>query len=184
MTELLLSHFGPEMPEFVQTSAAGRVKSIGFSNHRLSLGSRYVSVPVPELNLEYITSRSQSSEYGDTEAVVFQKLTYLSDGNPGVAGRLWERSVRDGEIAPAYVEEVEGTLNVDDDEAFLLELVLAKGEVTVEMLQDILVNVPVHRSLGTLANKDVLAVADGTVRLVPERLYATVEHLRGRQLIW
>jgi hypothetical protein len=184
VTELLLNHYGPEMPSFVQTGDAGRVKSIGFSRWGVSVGSRSVSVPVPELNLEYITSRSQTEEYGNVEAVVFQKLTYLSDGNPGVAGHLWERSVRDGEVAPAYIEEVEGVLALDDDEAFLLELVLAKGEVTVEMLQDILVNVPVQRSLGTLANKGVLEVADGTVSLVPERLHATAEHLRGRQLIW
>lgn len=184
VTELLLNHYGPDGPEFVQTGDGGRVKSIGFSEHELGVGSRSVGIPVPELNLEYITSRSQSDEYGDIEAVVFQKLAYLSDGNPGVAGRLWERSVRDGEIAPAYVEEVDDTLDVDDDEAFLLELVLAKGEVSVEMLQDVLVNVPVQRSLGTLTNKGVLSVSDGRVSLVPDRLYASVDHLRGRQLIW
>lgn len=182
VTGLLLDHFGPGMPAFVQTDAGSRVKPIGFTRQDVGVGSRSVGVPVPELNLGYITSHSQSNECGDVEAVVFQKVAYLSDGNPGVAGRLWERSVRDGEIAPAYVGEVEGTLE-RDDEAFLLELVLAKGEVSAEMLQDILLNVPVHRSLGTLANKGVLSVSGGTVSPVPERLYATVEHLRGRQLI-
>ncbi|MFC7133725.1 MULTISPECIES: hypothetical protein [Salinibaculum] len=184
ITELLTNHFGPDLPAFVQTGADGRVKSIGFDRATVSLGSRSVGLPVPELNMEYITSRSNSGEVGDVEAVVFQKLTYLSDGNPGVAGRLWERSVRDGEIAPASVEEVAGTLDVDDDEAFLLELVLAKGSVAVETLQDIVVNVPVQRSLGTLANQGVVEIDEGTVRLVPERLHTTVEHLRGRQLIW
>lgn len=184
ITELILNHYGSDTPEFVQTGDAGRVKSIDFGRHTLSLGSRHLTVPVPELNLEYITSRSNTDRYGDVEAVVFQKLTYLSDGNPGVAGRLWERSVRDGTIGPAHVEAVDTTLDIDDDEAFLLELVLAKGSVSVEMLQDILINVPVERSLGTLANMGVVTVSGGTVRLVPERLHATAEHLRGRQLIW
>lgn len=184
ITELLLNHYGPETPEFVQTGEAGRVKSLSFGRQELSLGSRSVGVPVPELNLEYITSRSNTKEFGNVEAVVFQKLTYLSDGNPGVAGALWERSVRDGEIAPAYVEEVEGGLDVDDDEAFLLELILAKGSVSIDTLTDIVVNVPVKRSLVTLSNQRVVEMADGSVSLVPERLYATVDHLRGRQLIW
>jgi len=185
ITELLMNHYGPAMPEFVQTGAAGRVKSVGVEYHPVSVpGERQLSLPVPELNLEYITSRSNTEEYGDVEAVVFEKLTYLSDGNPGVAGRLWERSVRDGEIAPASVEEVEGTLDLDDDEAFVLELLLAKGSIAVEALEEVLVNIPVHRSLGTLTQQGVLEITDGRVSLVPERLYATVDHLRGRQLIW
>jgi len=184
ITELLLNHYGPGMPEFVQTGEAGRVKSISVGRRSLSVGRWRVDVPIPEPNPEYITSRPNTDRYGDVEAVVFEKLTYLSDGNPGVACRLWERSVRDGEIAPAHVEEVEGALDIDDDEAFLLELVLAKGAVTVDTLDEILVNVPVERSLGTLVHKQVLDVTDDTVSLVPERLHATAEHLRGRQLIW
>lgn len=184
ITELVLNHYGPEMPDFVRTGEAGRLKSVSVGRRSLSVGKWSVDVPIPEPNPEYITSRSNTERYGDVEAVVFEKLTYLSEGNPGVARRLWERSVRDGEIAPAYVEEVEGTLDIDDDEAFLLELVLAKGSVTVETLDDILVNVPVERSLGTLVHKRVLDVTDDTVSLVPERLHATAEHLRGRQLIW
>lgn len=185
ITELLVSHYGPGLPEFVQTGEAGRVKSVGFDRHTVGLpGDRSVSVPVPSLNVEYITSRSNADRYGDVEAVVFEKLTYLSDGNPGVAGTLWERSVRDGEIAPAYVEEFDRTLDIDDDEAFLLELILAKEAVAVDTLEDVLVNIPVQRSLGTLTQQGAVAVEDGRVRIRPERLNATVDHLRGRQLIW
>lgn len=185
ITELLVSQYGPEMPEFVQTDTGGRVKSVGIDHHTVSLlDGHSVSVPVPSLNLEYITSRSNTDQYGNVEAVVFEKLTYLSDGNPGIAGRLWERSVRDGEIAPAYVEEVETTIDLDADEAFLLELVLAKEEMEIRTLQDVLVSVPVKRSLGTLIHQEVLERSGDTVRLVPERLYAAVEHLQRRQLIW
>lgn len=184
ITELLVNNYGPEMPAFVQTGDAGRVKSLNFTTKTVAVGSRSLGVPMPELNLEYITSRSNTDEFGNVEAVVFEKLTYLSDGNPGVAGRLWERSVRDGEIAPAYVEEVAQTLDIDDDEAFLLELILAKGSVGVDTLQKIVVGVPVQRSLGTLANLGVVDISEGRVELVPERLYATVDHLRRRQLIW
>lgn len=181
---LLLNHYGPGTPEFVQTGEAGRVKSLGFDRKPISVGPASLDAPVPTLNLEYITSRSTADGVGDVEAVVFKKLTYLSDGNPGVAGRLWERSVREGKIAPAYIEEVEGTLDVDDDEAFLLELILSKGETSIQSLQNVVVNVPVHRSIATLSNQGVVDVSDGTVSLVPDRLHATVEHLRGRQLIW
>lgn len=100
---------------------------------------RSVTVPVPALNLEYLTARSDTAAYGDIEAVVFEKLTSLSDGNPGLACRLWERSSRDGEIAPAYVEEGETTLDRNDDQAFLLELMVAKEVLSVPALHDILV---------------------------------------------
>lgn len=182
--ELVAEHYGPDLPEFVQTDAHGRVKSVELGRRPVSIAGRRVEVPTPELNLEYLTSRSEADRYGDVEAVVFEMLANCSDGNPGVARALWERSVRDGEVAPSYVEEVEGGLDVNHDQAFLLELVLAKGTVDVATLEDVLVNVPVERSLGALVHQGVLEVTDGTVSLVPERLRTTVEHLRGRQLLW
>lgn len=184
-SELLLHRYGPETPAFVETGAAGRVKTVDVDRRSVTVpGDRSVTVPVPALNLEYLTARSNADAYGDVEAVVFEKLTYLSDGNPGLACRLWERSIRDGEIAPAFVEEVETTLDLNDDQAFLLELMIAKEVLTVPTLQDVLVNVPVDRALGTLIQQGVLSRDGDRVSLVPERLNAVVDHLRGRQLIW
>lgn len=184
VTELLTAHYGPDLPAFVQTGAAGRVKTIGFEDQGVPLpGERRLDVPVPELNLEYLTSRSNTAA-DDTEAVVFQKLTTLSEGNPGVARVLWERSVRNGEIAPAYVQEVEGSVDADDDIAFLLALVLTNERISRSTLDTVVEDVAVDRALQSLVEQDLVRMDGDRATLVPERFHAAVEHLRGRRLVW
>lgn len=184
VTELLTTHYGPDLPAFVQTGAAGRVKTLGFEDRGIPLpGERRLDVPVPELNLEYLASRSNTAA-DDTEAVVFQKLTALSKGNPGVARVLWERSVRDGEIAPAYVREVEGTVDADDETAFLLSLVLSNEAIGRTTLEEVVSDGAVDRALQSLVEQNLVTVEGDRATLVPERFHAAVDHLRGRRLLW
>lgn len=187
MAELLTSNYAATMPEFVQTGEAGRVKTIGFGRRELGLpGGRTVGVTVPELNLEYLASRSLSEDEDveDVEAVVFQKIARLSNGNPGVATALWERSIRDGEIAPVYLEEVDQSLDIDDDEAFVLEALLAKERMSRSTLDTVLGEIPVHRALQTLSEQGVIEVDGDTAVIDPEYLYAIDTHLKRRRLIW
>lgn len=256
--DLLTATYGPDLPEFVETDEAGRVKTIGFDTYSIPLwGDWTLDVPVPALNMEYVTFRFVDDVEDDTRAVVFQKIETLSEGDPGVATALWERSVRDGEVAPAYVEEVDEQLDLDHEAAFVLEIVLSKERISREQLDRITETEPIDEplqrlrqqgvviietveegeedtaTLGDVEGQDVVAgdgplesteavagdealeapdvieeeVVDdsdeavgtgsreleanggdpGTrevVRIVPERLHASVRHLRGRQLIW
>lgn len=187
MAKLLTSNYATTMPDFVQTGEAGRVKTIGFDRRAVGLpnGAKF-EIAVPELNLEYLTSRSLSKDEAveDVEAVVFQKIAQLSNGNPGVATALWERSQRNGEIAPAYVEEVDTGLDIDDDEAFVLEVLLAKERLSRETLESVLDDIPVHRALQSLTEQGVVEVDETAAVIDPEYLHAVDAHLRGRRLIW
>jgi len=187
MADLLTSNYAETMPDFVQTGEAGRVKTIGFDQREVGLpGGRSIGLTLPELNLEYLASRSLSrdDDVENVEAVVFQKIAQLSNGNPGVATAVWERSIRDGEIAPAYIEEVDMVLDIDDDEAFVLEVLLAKGEMDRSTLDSVLSDIPVHRALQSLAEQNVLQIDEATARIDPEYLYTVDTHLKGRRLIW
>lgn len=187
MAALLSSNYAETLPEFVQTEDAGRVKTIDVGRRDVRTpGGSTISVPVPELNLEYLTSRSLSrdDDVDDVEAVVFQKIAQLSNGNPGVATTLWEQSVRDGEIAPAYVEDVDQELDIDDDEAFVLEVLLAKGRMARSKLAEVLTDIPVHRVLLSLSEQGIIEIDEETASIDPEHLYAVDSHLRGRRLVW
>jgi hypothetical protein len=187
MADLLLSNYATTMPEFVETGDAGRVKTIGIDRESVALpGGRSVSLPVPELNLEYLTSRalSRSEEVQNTQAVVFDKLTRLSNGNPGVATTIWERSRQNGEIAPAYVEAADPNLDVGDEEAFLLEVLLAKGSASLSTLSAVLQQLPVDRLVQSLATRDLVRIENDTVAIDPEALHAIDDYLRGRRLVW
>lgn len=187
MADLLLSNYATTMPAFVETGEAGRVKTLDVGRREVGLGGgRTVALPVPELNLEYLTSRtlSRSEAVQDTQAVVFDKIARLSNGNPGVATTIWERSRRDGEIAPAYVDARDIDLDVDDDEAFVLEVLLAKGWLSLSALSSILDQLPADRLVQSLAEQGLVLVEDDTVSVEPEALHAVDDYLKGRRLVW
>lgn len=185
VASLLTDRYGPDLPAFVETGAAGRVKSIGFDTYRVGVpGGRSVSVPIPEPNLAYLTSWSPGRSETDVETVVFQKVALLSNGNPGIATVLWERGVTDGEIAPAYVEQLDHQPELDDQEAFVLWTILANDSRSRADLTGMFENVAVDRTLQTLAQQGIVEVSDDSVSVVPEALHAAVELLRERRLIW
>ncbi len=182
---MLLSR-GPT-PEFVETDDEGPVGVVDLEWARVSVGGRTVPVPVPEVNAEYVTSQALSLGEGmtDAQAVVFEKVARASRGNPGVAAAVWERSVRDGTVAPVDVEADDRELRVDDDEAFVLELLLAKGALSLATLSSVLDRLPAQRIVQSLADRGhVLVGEDDRVTLAPESLRAVVDHLGGRRLVW
>lgn len=183
---LLRERYDAEFPAFVETGEAGRVKSIGFDTYRLGVpGGRTLSVPVPGLNLAYLTSWSPWRREPDVESVVFRKIALLSNGNPGIATVLWERAVTDGEVGPAHVEDLEPSPDLDDvEEAFVLWMVLANDQRSRADLSRRLEDIAVDRVLQKLEGQGLLEVTDAAATIRPAALHAAVEFLRGRRLVW
>lgn len=183
--KLLSSYHGSALPEFVEVEDKGRMKTVDIEwTSRPLWGDRQFKVPYLEFNAEYVLSRFADDVELDIEAVVYQQIAQLSVGAPGVATKLWDRSIRDGTIAPSYVQEVDQPLDIDHDEAFVLEVVLTNEEITYSDLEWICSDVSVDRAVQTLRTEGVVSVDGDRVRIDPERLYSTVNHLAGRQLIW
>ncbi|WP_254831084.1 hypothetical protein [Haloglomus salinum] len=182
--DLIYAMYGPDLPRFESTKAFGRVKTLDFEPRTVSLTrSVGVEVTVPTLNLSYLTARAED-DVGEVEAVVFERLTRLSEGNPGVAAALWARSVEDGTISPASVEALDRSLDLDDDAGFVLLLVLTNGAVDREVLAAALPEVQVRRSLTYLADRDLVALSDDVAWVEPTALHPAAEYLRGRRLLW
>lgn len=179
------AHYGPDLPDVVDTGSAGRVKTVVFDRYPVGLpGGRSVSIPVPKPNPAWLASWSVSGAEAGVEAVVFEKLRRVSNGNPGVALAVWEDSVRDGEIAPGYVEAFETDLALDDDAAVLLWSVVATESVPVDRLTALFDRRPVETSLQGLAERGLVTVEDGRVAVAPQALHLAVAALERRGLLW
>jgi len=187
VADLLLANYADRMPTFVETDDAGSVKTVGVDPREVAIpGGGTVTVPVPELNAEYLTSwsLSRSERVADTQAVVFQKIARVANGNPGVATAVWERSRAGEEVAPADVPDPDTGVAMDDEKAFVLEVLLAKERLPLSRLASILDQLPVERLVQSLAEQGHVVVADGTVSIDPQSLHAIVDHLQGRRLVW
>lgn len=179
------SRFGPDLPAVVDTGRAGRIEEVVIERYEADLpGGRTVAVPYPSPNTAWLAARSVGGAEESLEAVVYEKLRRISGGNPGVAAAVWERSVRDGEIAPAYIEAPATGDEFDDDAAFLLWTLVATESADVDRLDALFQDRPVEAVLQRLVQQDLVTVTDRTATIDAASLPAAVTVLERRGLAW
>jgi|GEM_PF-147820 len=180
------AHFGPDLPDVVDTGSAGRVKTVVFDSREVGLlRGRSVAVPYPKPNPAWTASWSVTGEDEGIEAVTFEKLRRVSVGNPGVAIAVWEESVTDGEIAPGYIEAFETALALDDDAASLLWTLVAQESVGIDRLSALFARRPVEATVQKLVERGFVTVDDDDRVTVPPRaLHPAVVALERRGMLW
>lgn len=93
-----------------------------------TVAGRSLTVPYPTLNRDWL--RHVRTNDGDPRDAAFERLAAESGGNPGVAAAVWSRSVREGQVAPAWVDAGVDTPDLTTLEAFTLQVVLSKAPAT------------------------------------------------------
>jgi len=179
------AHYGSDLPAFVDTGRAGRVKTIVFDGWRVRLPrGRSVSVPYPRFNPAWTASWSVTGEDEGIEAVTFEKVRRVSVGNPGVALAVWAESVTEGEIAPGYIEALETDLTLDDDAAVLLWTVVAQESVGIDRLSALFERRPVEAVIQGLVERGLVTVEGDRVTVPPRALHPAVVALERRGVLW
>jgi len=179
------AHFGPDLPDIVDTGSAGRVKTVVFDSREVGLPrGRSVAVPYPKPNPAWTASWSVTGEDEGIEAVTFEKLRRVSVGNPGVAIAVWEESVTDGEIAPGYIEGFATDLELDDDAAAVLWTVVAQESVGIDRLSALFDRRPVEATVQKLVERGFVTLDDDRVMVPPRALHPAVVALERRGMLW
>lgn len=173
------------LPRFVPTARENREQPFRWTSRTVGLwGDRTVTLSLPTPNAEYVHHRLGRREPEVLEDVVFGRLTRLSDGNPGVARDLWDRTVDGGELRLDDLEAPVETLDVDDLTGYVLALVVTKERLDRAELDAVVDDPVLDRSLGSLADAGVVDVDGTAVALTPVGLRPGVEYLQRRRLLW
>lgn len=96
---------------------------VDLARYSVAWRGRELSIPVPRPSL----SALRSAEAETPEAAVFERLTALSAGNPGVAAALLARA--DGTVAPTDLDPAGAGRSFDDPELFCLRALLGGERV-------------------------------------------------------
>lgn len=187
--EAVVRAHADELPTFVETGAAGRIKSLDTGRYPLELwGDRTVTVPYVRPDPAWLVSW-WTEEDREIQAVVYEKLRRVSHGNPGIAVSVWDRSVREtddgSEIAPGYVRDpVEAIPGLADETAFLLWHLVAMERLDRDGMAATLDQERIGTEIQTLANAGVVDVDGRRISLRPVGLHPAVGELQRRQLLW
>jgi hypothetical protein len=132
--------------------------------------------PDPELSVEYARVRLRRLSRG-TFVDHLEGLAEDAAGNPRTILTLFTCRTERG------IDGRPGSPDVGYDASYLLWLVLANEEISVEELAR-RAGRPVETDLAALARQGVVSIADGRVTIPSEAFGDVRSHLRGRRLLW
>lgn len=118
--------------------------------------------------------------------IIFEAITRISNGNPGVARAVWEdtrvadeRTIRTSSLA----ESIPTVPELDYDDSFALAIIVSNERLSRTELEAT-VGAPLGRLLRRFESAGIVSIDGDVVRLRPPAVKPVVEHLNSRRMIW
>lgn len=187
MKELILSHYEENEIEFVDDAKSENQPFVSFTRVPVTLKplGKTLSIPFVTLNFNLLKFRlSRKKETKTAEDIIFELINYYSNGNPGVAKVIWEKSLQYPTIKPSYVRECSFKIELDYTESFILYCILAIESVTKEELVALSGEGTVDKVLSRLVQQDLITVDNEHYGLNPEALNCITGYLKKAGVIW
>jgi hypothetical protein len=109
---------------------------------------KQISVPFTEnlLNVPYFTINTPllsamlrgKSHEAEPDKLIFERLTQISNGNPGIAKKIWEKALDAWEIRMSAFSPIPINGISDSDTAYILTLLLYYEQISIHDLQTII----------------------------------------------
>lgn len=135
-------------------------------------------------NLIWAILRGKSHEV-EPDELIFQRLAQISNGNPGIATRIWEKSLDAWEMRMSVLSPPVLTGVLDPDCAYILYLVLSLEVLSIEDLQSVTpTDINVKLVLTRLEENKIIQIKDDLVYIIPLALAEITTQLRKTRMVW
>ncbi|VVB87182.1 Uncharacterised protein [uncultured archaeon] len=172
------------------------LQDVGFENEKITDFAKYqvmikplnkaISIPYLKINYDRLKVRlSRKKKVVAIEDLIFEKIKHISNGNPGVAGVIWQRSLEHPVIKPGNVKELSFNIDLDYDEYFILSIILSMDSVGKRELAEIEgFEYQIDEIIFRLLKQGLIVMEDNNCRINPEALGSIVEFLKRSRLVW
>lgn len=145
-----------------------------------------ISIPYFKINYSLLKVRLlKKEERVGIEDIIFEKIHRISNGNPGVAKIIWQKSLEYPIIKPSKIKDESIDIDLNYKESFVLFLILSMKSINNDELSEILgQDFQVDKIIFRLSNQDLIAVDDISYNIKPEALKSIVEFLKKLRLVW
>lgn len=151
-----------------------------------SLGKK-ISIPVPKINISYLRNRLlKKQKIEAAEDQVFEKLYLESNGNPGIALRIWELGLDYPWMKPKNIGIFSYEVDLEYEEAFTLSLILSYQSLKKSEIAEIMGSmVSVNKILYQLLSQELILKDENDSYLVrPEALSSVITYMEKLRLVW
>lgn len=153
----------------------------------LSLLGKKLLIPVFKINISYLKNRLLNKEETQTvEDTVFEKIYLESEGNPGVAWKIWQLGLDYPRIKPDDIGQFTFDIKLEYEESFVLSLILSyqrlnKTEI-IDMIGSILRADEILFQL--MSQELVFKDEEGFFRVRAEAISSVIAYLEKLRLVW
>ena len=186
--EYILSGYDKNEIIFLQDAGFESEKIIDFAKYQLKIKPLNKTISIPYLKINYDRLRvrlSRKKKIVAIEDLIFEKIKHISNGNPGVAGIIWQRSLEYPVIKPGNVKELSFNIDLDYDESFILSIILSMDSIGKRELAEIEgFKYQIDEIIFRLLKQGLIVLEDNNCRINPEALGSIVEFLKRSRLVW
>lgn len=186
--ENILSKYKPDEIKFVEDVEFEKEKIIEVAKYPLSLRlmkkSITFNIPFLKINFGSIKFKFGGEEKVAIEDIIFENILHASNGNPGVAQVVWQKSLEYPVIKPGRIKEFAFNIDLDYTEAFVLSIILSMKSIKKEELAEIAEYEHTEEILFRLVKQGLVAIEEGRCSIKPEALKSTVDFLKRLRLVW
>lgn len=164
----------------------------------LSTLGRKISIPILKVNTHYLKRRilnkknkkNEKEEKEENEKTaehrVFEKIYLESKGNPGVALKIWKLALDYPHIKPEDVGNFSYDIELGQEEAFVLSLILSYQGLKKSDIVDIIGStLKMDEVLFRLLNQELVSEDENnSFRVKPQALRSVIAYLQKLRLIW
>jgi hypothetical protein len=145
-----------------------------------------ISIPYIKINYGLLKIRLfKKEERVAIEDIIFEKIHRISNGNPGVAKIVWQRSLEYPVIKPSKIKDESFYIDLDYNESFVLNIILSMKSISNIGLSEVLgPDFQVGKIIFQLSKQGLIGNKDGFYFVKPEALKSIVDFLKKLRLVW
>ncbi|MBW6471300.1 MAG: hypothetical protein K0A90_08800, partial [Methanosarcinaceae archaeon] len=184
----LLSTYKEDEIQFVDDIAIKKDKLMKLMKYPLNVMSfkRPINIPYIKINSDILKIRlSKKKEDITVQDVIFRKIYHISNGNPGIAEIIWQKSIQYPLIKPSWINELSFNIDLNYDEAFILSIILSMRSINRDDLVEIVgSDLQIDAIIFTLLKQDLITVSDNNFSINAEAFKSILEFLKKLRLVW
>lgn len=121
----------------------------------------------------------------EPDELIFQRLAQISNGNPGIALQIWEKSLDAWEIRMSAMSPVSLNSGLNPDTYYILSLILSLENVTIQDLKSITpIEINLNLVLSHLEEGKLIQIKDESVAIEPLALTGITNELKKLRMVW
>ncbi len=186
--ESILSGYKKEEIKFVEDIEFEKEKIINFMKYPVSIKPWKKTINLPYFKINYNILKLKllkKEERVAIEDIIFEKIHHVSNGNPGVAKIVWQRSLEYPIIKPSKIKDESFNIELDYNESFVLNIILSMKSIKNDDLSEIVgPDFQVEKIIFQLSKQRLIKAEDGSCIIRPEALKSIFEFLKKSRLVW